>query len=35
MTDASVSIANANANAILAEVEPAQGDLLCVALICG
>ena len=26
---------NAHANAILAEVEPLQGDLLCVALICG
>ena len=33
MTDAGMSIAHADA--ILAEVEPLQGDLLCVALICG
>ncbi len=33
MTDAGMSIADANA--ILAEVEPVQGDLLCMALICG
>ncbi len=33
LTDAGMSIADANA--ILAEVEPVQGDLLCMALICG
>ena len=33
MTDAGMSVAHANA--ILAEVEPLQGDLLCMTLICG